>query len=1154
MAERRKRPRFVHLRSRSPYSMLEGALKMKPTAERCREMRMPALAITDANNLCGALEFCETVVKSGVQPIVGITLDVDLGLSAQPGQIRREPDGTVVLLAQNEAGYRNLSKLASSAYLDVEATDTPHVKADMLDAHADGLICLTGGSGGALNNLVVSGRMAEAEAWLDRLHARFGDRLYVELQRHGQPDQLEAEPHLLDMAYRRGLGIVATNDPYFLDRSMHESHDALLAISEGSYILEPDRRKVTPEHYFKAPDEMAETFADLPEALETTLQVARRCAFRVHTHAPILPDFGDGTEDESEILRAFAEAGLEARLDHLEKLGDLSATRKAYRERLDFELGVINRMGFPGYFLIVSDFITWAKNQGIPVGPGRGSGAGSVVAWAMLITNLDPLKYGLLFERFLNPERVSMPDFDIDFCQERRGEVIEYVRDKYGHDTVAQIITFGTLQPRAVVRDLGRVMQMPLGQVDRLAKLVPVNPANPINLTDGLAQTPELQDARRSEPAVDELFSKALDLEGLYRNASTHAAGVVIGDRPLVELIPLYRDPRSDMPATQFTMKWAEKAGLVKFDFLGLKTLTVIDRALKFLAEQGVEVDLESLPTTDPAAYAPLGEGQSVGVFQLESSGMRDALRKLAPDSIEELTAIISLYRPGPMKNIDMFVNRKFGREEIRYPHPLLESILENTYGVIIYQEQVMQIAQVLSGYSLADADLLRRAMGKKDREAMAREKERFVQGAVDNGVDQGVAAGIFELVNEFAGYGFNKSHAAAYALISYHTAWLKAHHPTEFMAALMSLDIANVEKLAVFYQDCKRIGVEVEPPCVNRSGADFTVADGKVQYALGALKNVGVDAMRHVVAVREEGGPFSSLIDFAKRVDTRIVNKRAFENLARGGAFDCMNVDRATAFGNASLMQSIASRATEERESAQVSLFGEATVAVAEPELEPAPPWSTVDQLDEELGAVGFYLGGHPLDEFADQPVFQKAVMAVDLDSLPPSRSAARMVGIVRKRQERMNKRGRRFAFLMLSDPTGDYEVMVFEEVLALKRDVMSAGEAVQMTVKIESNGGEKRLVLANIEPLRKVAVARVEGLRIRLRSATGEALDRVRSTLDGLKGAPSEVEGYIEIVAPLDERNEGRWKLPGRFGVDAKVRQAIKANPVVEEIVEVM
>ena len=1139
-------PQFVHLRTRSPYSMLEGALRMKATAKRCAEMRMPALAITDTNNLCGALEFCETMIGSGVQPIVGVTLSVDLELPQQPGKLRRELDGTVVLLAQSEDGYRNLIRLASSAFLDVAASDEPHVKASAVLEAANGLICLTGGPDGALNRLLLSGREAEARQWLDRLREAFGDRLYVELQRHGLTEEAAVEPALLELAYDGEIGIVATNDAFFLERSMHEAHDALLAMSEGSYILETDRRRLNPEYHLKSQREMVELFADLPEAIETSVRIARRCAFRVSPGDYVLPDFGDGSQDESEILAVQAREGLEARLAKIE----LADAREAYFERLDYELGIINRMGFAGYFLIVSDFIKWAKAQDIPVGPGRGSGAGSVVAWALTITNLDPLRYGLLFERFLNPERVSMPDFDIDFCQERRGEVIDYVRDKYGHDTVAQIITFGTLQSRAVVRDLGRVMQMPLGQVDRLAKLVPVNPANPIKLEDGLKQTPELQDARRHDPAVDNLFTKALELEGLYRNASTHAAGVVIGDRPLIELVPLYRDPRSDMPATQFTMKWAEKAGLIKFDFLGLKTLTVIDRCLGFLRARGVEVDLDALdPNGFPDAYAPLGDGHSVGVFQLESAGMRDALRGLAPESMEELTAIISLYRPGPMRNIPMYTDRKFGRETVAYPHPSLEGILKETYGVIIYQEQVMQIAQVLSGYSLGEADLLRRAMGKKDRAEMAKQKARFVDGAVERGVERETAEGIFELVNEFAGYGFNKSHAAAYALIGFQTAYLKARYPAEFMAALMSLDIANVEKLALFYREAERLGVEIESPCVNRSGADFEVRDGKILYALGALKNVGVDAMRHLVEVRESGGEFSSLIDFAKRIDPRIVNKRAIENLARAGAFDCMDVERATAFANAGLLQSIANRSAEEKASAQVSLFGEATVEAAEPELVPAPPWGLVERLDEELGAVGLYLGGHPLDEFEEQFKRLRPVFAGELDA-PDNlgKSAARMVGIVRKRQERMGKSGRRFAFLALSDPSGDYEVMVHEELLALKRDLMRAGEAVLLTARIERGSGERRLTLSAIEPLRKVEVAPIEGLRLRLRAATPESLDGLQATLESLRGVPGEVHGYVEVVAPLGEQREGRWRLKGKWAIDAKVQRAIKAGGIVE------
>ena len=897
-----KAPVFVHLRSRSPYSILEGALQIKPTAARCREMRMPALAITDTNNMCGALEFSDTLVGLGIQPIIGVTLSLDLEIDDQPGQLRKDPDGTIALLAQNEAGYTNLMELSSAAYLEVDATDLPHVKSERLEGLTEGVIALTGGPDGALNRLICQGRLGEAEAWLDKIVSLFPNRLYIELQRHNLPHELEAERVLIDWAYAKELPIVATNEPYFIDPDIHAAHDALLAINEGSYILEKDRRQVTREHYLKSSEEMATLFSDLPEAIENTIEISQRCAFKSQKRDPILPNFGDGSLSEGDILAQQARDGLKERLEKIE----LAEPEEVYYERLDFELGIIRQMGFPGYFLIVSDFIKWAKLQGIPVGPGRGSGAGSVVAWALTITDLDPLKYGLLFERFLNPERVSMPDFDIDFCQERRGEVIKYVQQKYGEDQVAHIITFGTLQPRAVVRDVGRVMQMPLGQVDRLAKLVPSNPANPCTLGEAIKMEKGLREARDSDPAVAQLLSTGLQLEGLYRNAGTHAAGVVIGDRPLTQLIPLYRDPRSDIPATQFTMKWAEKAGLVKFDFLGLKTLTVIDRCLKYLKKQGVHLDLDEVSTDTAEAYKPLADGLSAGVFQLESSGMRDVLRKMAPDSIEELTALISLYRPGPMKNIPMYIDRKYGRAEIAYPHESLTEILRETYGVIIYQEQVMQIAQVLSGYSLGEADLLRRAMGKKDQAEMDRQKGKFIDGAVERGVDGDQASGIFDLVNDFAGYGFNKSHAAAYAMITFRTAYLKALHTTEFLAAIMSLDLANVDKLAQFYHEAKRMEVEIVPPCINRSQADFDVENGAVLYALGALKNVGLEAMRHLVEVREAGGPFTSINDFARRVDMRQVNKRAIENLARSGAFDCVEPNRAMVLKNASLIQSL--------------------------------------------------------------------------------------------------------------------------------------------------------------------------------------------------------------------------------------------------------
>jgi len=1145
-------PVFVHLRSRSPYSILEGALHMKPTAARVREMRMPALAITDTNNMCGALEFSDTLVGLGIQPIIGLTLSLDLEIDDQPGQLRKDPDGTVALLAQNESGYENLMELSSAAYLEVDATDLPHVKSSRLVGHTDGIIALTGGPDGALNRLICQGRLGEAEAWLDNLSKLFPKRLYIELQRHHLPHEIKAEKILIEWAYAKNLPLVATNEPYFIDPDIHQAHDALLAINEGSYILEKDRRQVTREHYLKSSEEMVELFKDLPEAVENTIEISMRCAYKSKKRDPILPNFGDGSLSEGDMLAQQARDGLQARLEKIE----LSATKEAYYERLEFEIDIIRQMGFPGYFLIVSDFIKWAKQEGIPVGPGRGSGAGSVVAWALLITDLDPLKYGLLFERFLNPERVSMPDFDIDFCQERRGEVIKYVQQKYGEDQVAHIITFGTLQPRAVVRDVGRVMQMPLRQVDRLAKLVPSNPANPCTLGEAIKMEKGLRDARDEDPAVAKLLSTGLQLEGLYRNAGTHAAGVVIGDRPLTQLIPLYRDPRSDIPATQFTMKWAEKAGLVKFDFLGLKTLTVIDRCLKYLKKQGVDLDIDAVSTNTPEAYKPLEEGLSAGVFQLESSGMRDVLRKMAPDSIEELTALISLYRPGPMKNIPMYIDRKYGRAEIEYPHESLKEILEETYGVIIYQEQVMQIAQVLSGYSLGEADLLRRAMGKKDQAEMDKQRSRFVEGAKSRmNVDERLSNSIFDLVNEFAGYGFNKSHAAAYAMISFQTAYLKALHPTEFIAAIMSLDITNVDKLAQFFQESKRMELEIMPPCVNRSMADFDVDNGKVLYALGALKNVGLEAMRYVVQVREESGPFTDLFDFARRVDTRVVNKRAFENLARGGAFDCLEPNRAKALAAATTLQSIGSRAAQEKESSQNNLFGDAMETMAEPELPNPVPWSNVEQLDHELGAIGFYLGGHPLETYLPVLERKKAVMAADIEErYKMGARTIRLAGVVRKRQERMSKRGKRFAFVNISDPTGDFEVLFGEELLGANRSILEAGALVELTAKVEDREGEIRLFANSITSLELTGEASViKGLQIRLRSASIETLDELEKTLIELKKAPAKTMGYVEILAPLGIEREGHWRLPGKFGIDPAIQKAIKANRTVELITEI-
>ncbi len=809
-------PGFVHLHVHSSYSLLEGAMTIARLAELAKADRQPALALTDTDNMFGVLEFSDKLAGAGIQPIVGVALAIDFAdqENAHVTGAPRSQRGRIVLLAARESGYRSLMRLNSRSFLEVPPNEAPHIKLAWLAEETDGLIALTGGPGGPLDAAIVAGQGALAAARCESLLGLFGDRLYLELQRHGTAAERLAEPALIELAYKNGIPLVATNEPFFATAEDHEAHDALICIAEGRMVAEQDRRQLTAEHRFKSRAEMAALFADLPEAMASTIEIAQRCAFRPRTRQPILPRFtvtGDAPVDEAAELRRRAEEGLARRLSaHPIAPG---RTPEEYRERLDFELRVIENTKFPGYFLIVADFIQWAKSQGIPVGPGRGSGAGSLVAYALTITDLDPIRFGLLFERFLNEERVSMPDFDIDFCQERRDEVIRYVQDKYGHDRVAQIITFGTLQARGVLRDVGRVLQMPYGQVDKLCKLVPQNPANPISLARAIEDEPRLQAERDREPVVKRAFDIAQKLEGLHRHASTHAAGIVIGERALTELVPLYRDPKSLMPVTQFNMKWVEPAGLVKFDFLGLKTLTVLETAARLIRKRGVAFDLASIPLDDVKTYAQLSRAEAVGIFQLESQGMRRALLDMRPDRFEDIIALVALYRPGPMANIPTYCARKHGMEIPDYIHPKLEPVLRETFGVIIYQEQVMQAAQLLAGYSLGQADLLRRAMGKKIRSEMRAQRDGFVNGAVERGVARNQADAIFDLLERFAEYGFNKSHAAAYALVAYQTAYLKANYPVEFLAASMTLDMGNTDKLAEFRAEAQRLGIKVEPP-----------------------------------------------------------------------------------------------------------------------------------------------------------------------------------------------------------------------------------------------------------------------------------------------------------------------------------------------------
>ena len=1163
---------FVHLRVHTAYSLSEGAIKIDGLAELCRRENMPAVAVTDSGNLFGAMEAALTLSGAGVQPIIGCQLALRCPEPRGHGSATPPPD-QLVLLAQSRDGYGNLLKLVSAAFLSGDPSETPQLDHGDLEGASDGLIALTGGPRGQVGRLLGEAQDAAAATALAELAALFPGRLYVEVSRHGLAEEQAIEERLIALAYAQDLPLVATNEAYFDEAEMFEAHDALLCIAEGAYVGQSDRRRLTPEHRFKSASEMRALFADLPEALDNTLVVARRCAIYPEPVAPILPAFPTAAgRSEAEELRAQAAAGLSARLESRLLGAEADPTSHAeaarpYRERLDYELAMIERMGFAGYFLIVADFIKWAKDQGIPVGPGRGSGAGSVVAWALTITDLDPLRWGLLFERFLNPERVSMPDFDVDFCQDRRDEVIRYVQHKYGRGRVAQIITFGKLQARAVLRDVGRVLQMPYPQVDRICKLVPNNPANPVSLQQAIDGEPQLREMIDGDETVARLVAIARRLEGLYRHASTHAAGVVIGDRPLEELVPLYRDPRSETPVTQFSMKYVELAGLVKFDFLGLKTLSVLARADELIHEVQPDFDLDAIPLDDRKTFEMLARGDTVGVFQLESAGMRDVLRRLKADRFEEIIAVVALYRPGPMDNIPSFIKRARGEEAPDYLYPSLEGILKETFGIMIYQEQVMQIAQELAGFSLGGADLLRRAMGKKIRSEMEAQRKTFQQGAVARGVPQAKAAEIFEQINKFAGYGFVKSHAAAYALIAYQTAYLKANHPVEFLAASMTYDLRNTDKLNVFRQELDRLGIPLLPPDVNRSRPDFGVErrDGPaIRYALAAVKNVGEGAMTALVAERGATGPFRDLADLANRLDPRQVNKRQIEMLASAGACDTLNGNRRQVFEAAETIVRCAAVAASDRKSDQESLFGDdpagAQLGLALPAVE---DWPAMDRLRHEFDAIGFYLSAHPLDAFGDTLKRLGVVSAVDLPrAIAEAPGRKKLAGILIGKQERTSRSGNRFAFLQLSDATGLFEVMVFSELLSASREQLFSGRVLLLTVAVEirPDGEAPKLTLQSVEDLDQAAARTASGLRLYL--GDPRPLDSLKSLLgrangpengasdgpaegraEGPGARPNGRRGRVTLVLELADGRELDLELPGGYRLNAEVRQAIKA-----------
>ncbi|QFT78054.1 DNA polymerase III subunit alpha [Erythrobacter sp. THAF29] len=1147
---------FVPLRVLSSYSMLEGAIDPKAIAKLAKERGFPAIAICDRNGLYGAVMFAGGCKGEGVQPIIGTLLGV-----------ARDEEGKQVdylpLYAQDEAGYDNLCHLVSKAHLERPLELEPHVQLADLEGHTEGLIALTGAGEGALTRLLAEGQAPAAEAMCDRLQSLFPNRLYVELARGGDPVCERAEEALIDLAYVRDLPMVATNPANFAEPHMHKAHDAMLCIANSTYIENEDRPRTNRQSYVKSASMMEELFADIPEAIRNTLVIAQRCAYAPPYRDPILPSLAGDLEGEAKMLAELSRKGLEARLEPYEDLTE--EQRKEYFDRLDYEIEIIVNMGFPGYFLIVADFIQWAKEQGIPVGPGRGSGAGSIVAWALTITDLDPIKLGLLFERFLNPERVSMPDFDIDFCETRRGEVIRYVQQKYGADHVAQIITFGKMKARAVLRDCGRILQMRYGQVDRLCKMVPNHPTDPWTLPRALNGAADFKNEYDNDNEVKRLVDLAMELEGLPRNSSTHAAGVVIGDRPLSQLVPLYRDPRSDMPVTQYDMKNVESSGLVKFDFLGLKTLSVLRKAVDLLELRGIGIDLGALPLDDKAVYDLMQDGNTVGVFQLESEGMRRTLKAVKPSNFGDIIALVSLYRPGPMDNIPLFGQRKAGEVPIEYPHPKLEGILAETYGIFVYQEQVMQAAQILAGYSLGDADLLRRAMGKKVQAEMDAQRQRFVDGCREvSGIEAKQANELFDLIDKFAGYGFNKSHAAAYALLAYQTAWLKAHYPEEFYAASMCFDLHQSEKLSVFVDDARRYkppsakesegGIEVLPPDVNASEARFTVEQTDhgyaVRYALAGIRNVGEKAMEAIVAEREANGPFESLKDFFERLPQGSMNRRQLDGLICAGALDGLEPDRALLFANADLLLATADAAMRERSSGQGGLFGGEDAPEDSLRLQPTEPWSRTEQMAKERENFGFYFSAHPVQQYRDVASARGArtyQSLMEAGAPAGGRGSAVMAVMVEGMSKARTRRGGEFVRADFSDASGQFSAACFEESLVGEFERWAAeGTCLLLNVELDSpNPGEPpRLTVRGATPLASVSGSTPMLLRADILSI--QALKEMKLELATGEDAPGEV--MVRLILGTDE--EAMVRLGRNFILDGDLAERIADIEGIERV----